>query len=465
MAQLSALLRFVILARLLGPEQLGLAATLILCAQFMDFVTDGGMDRFLIQHRQGNLRRVQALVHLVSIVRGIAIATALILLAGPLADFFQAPQLKGAFVWLALTPLIAGLAHYDYRRRQRARDFRPEAAVLMAGELVSVVATSVAAWATRDFTAVLYGLAARSAAVVIASHLTAERAYRVRFDRKFLGPLSSFGWPLMLNGVVLFVGGQGDRLVVGSQLGLAALGHYSAIMLLIYYPSTTLARFIQTVNLPVLASSRDEPARLRASMRAVGGLVTLLSVSMAIGFALLAPVFVPILFGSAFAQTPLVIALIGIVQVTRFARAWPTVVALANGRSDIVLVNNVIRVTVFPVAVVVANVFGGIVAVALTFAVGELLALAVAIVLTNRALGVPALANFASLLLIVGVFVGVAIAAWAVTAGWLAIAIAAACAGLLVLTVVLVRERSTIAIGFTAVVRLVRPPRARPSRI
>src|SRR3546814_5335760 len=66
-AQICALARYTILARLLGPEQLGLAAILILTAQFFDSVTDSGSDRFLVQDSAGSAPALLRLTHLVSL--------------------------------------------------------------------------------------------------------------------------------------------------------------------------------------------------------------------------------------------------------------------------------------------------------------------------------------------------------------------------------------------------------------
>ena len=55
-AMVCALLRYVLLARILGPEQLGLAAILILTGQFFDFISDVAADRFLILDKQGDLK-------------------------------------------------------------------------------------------------------------------------------------------------------------------------------------------------------------------------------------------------------------------------------------------------------------------------------------------------------------------------------------------------------------------------
>jgi O-antigen/teichoic acid export membrane protein len=86
-AQFCALARYTLLARLLGPEQLGIAVALILTAQFFESVTDSGSDRFLVQDRHGDEAEVQRLAHLVWLGRGILIASALVVLAASIFAF------------------------------------------------------------------------------------------------------------------------------------------------------------------------------------------------------------------------------------------------------------------------------------------------------------------------------------------------------------------------------------------
>ncbi|MBS0489219.1 MAG: oligosaccharide flippase family protein, partial [Proteobacteria bacterium] len=63
--------RYTIMARLLGPEQLGLAALLILTSSFFESVSDNGSDRFMIQDPDGDKPEVQKLVQLVFVGRGV----------------------------------------------------------------------------------------------------------------------------------------------------------------------------------------------------------------------------------------------------------------------------------------------------------------------------------------------------------------------------------------------------------
>ena len=60
--------------------------------------------------------------------------------------------------------------------------------------------------------------------MVLVTHLLATRPYRLGFLREHAGALSACGLPLALNGLALFLAGQGDRQLIGNQLGVTELG-------------------------------------------------------------------------------------------------------------------------------------------------------------------------------------------------------------------------------------------------
>lgn len=397
-AQLCALARYTLLARLLGPEQLGLAAILILAAQFLESVTDSGADRFLVQDRGGNDPALLRLTHLVSVGRGLLIALCLVVLARPIASLSGAPDIAMEIMILAIAPLIMGLVHWDYRRQQRESDFRGEGRIVVVAEVTSLIVTILAALAARDFTAILYGLVARSLMTVAMSHMVAQRPYRLGHAREYAPRLARFAWPLMLNGLLIFIGGQGDRIFISNQIGVAALGHYSAVILLILYPSSMLMRFMTTTFLPRLAArERDEAAWARA-YAALASQTMLIGLAMQFGFVLIAPVAVPLLFGAQFAVGWMTIALIAILQSARFIRMWPVTAAMGVGRSHVVMINNGVRLLAFPGAVAGLMLIGGMTGILAGFILAELLAFIVGLVMANRALGFGRLAGGVRLL-------------------------------------------------------------------
>jgi len=379
-AQAAALARYVILARMLGPAELGLAATLILTAQFFESLSDTGANRYVVQDVRGDAREVMGLVHLVLAGRGILLAAALALSAGLVADLYKAPILAPGLIALGLTQIILGFQNLDVRRVQRTGDFRPEAVMTLAAEVISAIVIGVAAWIVRDHTAVIYGLTARAIIMVIVSHLMAERRYGWAYGKADAAAFTRFASPLFLNGVLLFFGSQGDRILVGASLGPEGLGYYSAVILLIFYPAMALARFVASIHMPQVARTREDPVKFAREREQLGGRAVLLSTAMLLAFCVAGPVFAPLLYGKAFAQPLPMFAGLALLQAIRLARAWPTTLALGTGDSFTVLASNVVRVVALPLAMAAYAAWPSVYAIVGAFILGELLALATALI-------------------------------------------------------------------------------------
>ena len=380
-SQACALMRYVLLARLLGPEQLGLAAILILTASFFDLISDIGGDRFLIQDPQGDEPQAQSLVQLVLVCRGFLIAAALAIFAWPIAMFYKAPALGPALTIFGLSPLILGFTHLDLRRKQRHNDFRLEGYCSFISETASICATIAAAFIYREFTAVLWGVITRSIVFTLASHYFSDRPYRTFNSRQHTSRLFQFSFPLMVNGLILFLGGQGDRLLVGREIGFSGLGHYSAVILMIFYPSAVLQKYVHAIYLPMIAAVRSHQKQRSHIEKALGSQTLLLSTGMMVGFAIVAPTATTLLYGARFTPTALVVTLIGGLQACRYLAVWPTTIALAAGRSTIVLANNLVRLIAWPGAYVGYELIHGLDGIVTGFIFGELTALSVAILL------------------------------------------------------------------------------------
>ncbi len=384
-AQISALLRYVVLARLLGPTEFGIAATLILTAAFFESVSDTGADRFLIQDKDGDQPTMIGLVQCVQILRGVLIATGLALSAGLAAALFRQPELQVSLVALAAAPLIAAFAHLDLRRVQRHGDFRPESWSMLIAEPLALITTAIAAWIVKDHTAVIYGLVARSVAMVAVSHFTARRPYRLNWNLAHAKTFGTFAAPLALNGVLLFFGAQGDRVVVSSGLGVTVLGYYSAVLMLIYYPAAMAGRFLASLHLPELSRVKADPEKYDHMQRLLSTRALLVGAVMMLGYGALGPYLAPLIYGAGFAQPLQIFALLAALQCARFVRVWPTSISLSLGASSQILTTNFLRLLSLPVAVAAVATTQSIELVILTFVGGEFLALGAALVLLRRA--------------------------------------------------------------------------------
>ena len=382
-AQACALIRYVVLARILGPAELGWAVMIVLIGQFFDSVTDSGSDRFLIGDPQGNEPEAQRFVQLMALVRGLFISSTLLFLAVPIAQIMNAPSIVPGLHLLALAPLLSGLIHLDLRRVQRQHDFRIEGRATLLAEIVSLTVTAAAAFLTRSYLAIVFGLIARAIVLVLVSHAMAQRKFSIRPSRLFAKKLAVFGLPLMVNGLVLFFGSQGDRLIISNLLGAAELGRYSAVMLLIFYPIMVSQRYVAGLYLPQLV--RANPSRTQAAGE-LGGLVVVIASAAVVSFGVLAPFIVPILFGSRFRLDFEIVALIGVLNAARFMKVWPINVLLADGRSHGVLITNVVRLVAIPLTIAAIRWEHSLLAILMAFTIGELISMAVGIYLASKAL-------------------------------------------------------------------------------
>lgn len=393
-AQLSAFVRYVALSRILGPEQLGLAAILIITVQFFELVSEGGAASFVLQDPKGDEVEVQRLVQSVMLGRGVLTLIGLALVASPIAAFYAEAALAPALAAIGLAPLIASLACVDMRRMQRRGDFRIEARALAAAEIGSLVATVVAALATRDFSAVIYGALARAAIFAAVSYLGAERGFLIGWSRAHAGRFFAYSWPLVLNGVLLFVCAQGDRIIVSKEAGTAALGVYSAAILLVMAPVALVRRYMEAVHLPLIAGARATGTENAVAGR-YGGRIALLAAAVSLGFAVLAPIAVPVIYGPEFGQPAAVLGLVGVLVCARLLQSWPQVTSLANGFSGVAFAGNLVRLVSLPaVWASVAITGGGLYAVVLGFVIGETFAAAAGAVFNNRRLGLPMFTGF-----------------------------------------------------------------------
>lgn len=393
------LIRNVVLARLLGPAEMGVAAMLAITLRFLEMSTDYAADRMLIQAEDGDAPEIQSTAHGIELLRGILSGLLLAVTAGPVASLFGQPESTACFALLGLVPFIKGWIHLDFKRWQRVLSFGPTAVVELSASSVAVAACLFVARVYPDYRAVLAVSILQGLTTVLLSHAVARRPYRVALDRKLLRRFVKFGWPLAANGLLLFGVFQGDRLIVALSCTPRELGMFAIAFQLSFIPVLIVSRVFNSIFLPILARCSQDPLLFNtqfgcgltllsgAAVAFVGGLVTL-------GNPLLRS-----LYGPAFVVSQELLCWLALTQAFRLLRTMSSVGAVAAGDSQQPLIVNVFRTSGLLAAVLVG--FGGLGlgAIAAAGCAGELVALITAVlamkVRTNLALSVwkPALVS------------------------------------------------------------------------
>ncbi|MDZ7588215.1 MAG: oligosaccharide flippase family protein [Parasphingorhabdus sp.] len=379
-AQLLMLVRNFVVARLISPENFGIAAAMAATLSAIETTSSLGWDKFLIQDREGDSPRLIAALHAIMLIRGAILALAIYFAAEPLARLFDVPEAAGAFQILAIAPLIRGFSHLDMRWYERSFRFSPEQSLQLACAVAGlVVSVAIAKFVVADYHAMLWGIVAIASTYTVGSHILAERPYQAIFHREYLIRMVHFGWPLLLSSVIVFAGMQGDRLLVGAQLGVTELALYAAAAMIISAPTVLMLKVAGSVSLPALADRGQGTAGMAGKVKKLGTLYAAIALGIYIPALLLGDFALALTFGQKYISDVPILKIMVIANFLIFMRGRATSVALALGDTRNLLISSSIRISGIALAVLSLHFGFGVLGVASSIAFGEFLATIAAI--------------------------------------------------------------------------------------
>ena len=388
-AALLSLLRNVLIARLIGVEDFGIASTLAIAMSAVEATSYIALDRLLVQARDGEASAFMSTAHAILALRGVLGAGVLFLAAGPIAWLFGVPEVAWAYQALALTPLLRGFAHLDIHRRQRQMHFLPFVTVEATAQLVATAAALPLALAFGDYRVMLFCLLIQQLVFMAASHAVSTRPYRWAWDGAIVRRSIAFGWPVLLNSVLMLGMFYGDRVIVGSLLGMTELGWFSAALMLTMIPVQIVSGTLSGWFLPQLSRVQDDEVKFVRLYLVTTQACLLTGLLLAVGFALLGPGLFLMLYGAQYEAGLSVLVLMALMQGVRLARAGPSIVATSMARTTNPLLANVARVSMLPVAWVFVYTGAGVTSVVAVGIIAEVFALAVSLYLLRQKLGLP----------------------------------------------------------------------------
>jgi O-antigen/teichoic acid export membrane protein len=375
-AQAMSLVRNAMLGHILAKGDFGIAAILTLLLQLLDNLTDLGVDRLIVQAKDGDEPRFVATNHTALVIRGVLIATILFVTSGAIADFFAVPQAAAAVAAIALVPLLKGLQHLDARRAQRHLKNRPFLSIEVAPQLVALALTWPVVSYVPDFQAVVWLSLAQGVTALVVSHAVAERRYALAFDLPILKRLIDFGWPIWLSAFPLVAVYHGDRIVIGRLLGIEDLAGYSAAFMVAMVPGLIASKVGQSLMLPIFAAARGNAAQLKRQFAALTE-ATAIAAALYLATAVLAGGdLLRIAFGPNFAGLGGVMAWLAAMWAVRMLQAVPGMLLLAAGETRPFLIAGLIRATALIPATIAAYMGFGLEAVAAMGLLGEVASLA-----------------------------------------------------------------------------------------
>jgi O-antigen/teichoic acid export membrane protein len=323
---------FAVLARKLGPAEFGVFALAVAFAEFGKILPTAGLVNALSRARQVSAEMADT-VFWATLGLSCLVAVMTALVARPVAAAVGAPAVAPLLTALAmiLPVTAAGATHITLKLRNFGHKSMASRSVV-SGVLggAAALTAAYAGWGA-------WSLVVQRAVTEVAGTAMAWQAYRWvpgrRYSAGILRDLAGFSASMTVTSFLFIALVRVQDLIIGRLIGTAAVGVYRTAWRTVDLISVGVILPFSQVSLPALTRLQDDLPAFRKAYLRILAVSSALAFPAIIGFAVLAPYAIPLIFGEQWTESAEIAQVLGFMAVpftlNRFA--GPTLATL--GRS------------------------------------------------------------------------------------------------------------------------------------
>ncbi len=294
-AQGVSLLVSIILARLLTPDIYGTIALVTVFTAILQVFVDGGMASALIQKKDADDLDFSTTFYFNMAI--CAILYVGICIAAPfIAEFYNEPELTAVIRVLGLTIVISGLKNVQQAYVSRHMLFRKFFFATLGGTLGAAVIGISMAYAGLGVWALVAQQLFNQTADTIILYISVKWRPKKLFSWKRLKRLFSFGWKMLVSGLLESLYNNVRQLIIGKMYSSEDLAFYNQGNKLPFLIACNINTSIDSVLLPAMSNEQDNKERVRAMTRRSINTSIYIMAPLMMGLCFVAPEFVRLVF-------------------------------------------------------------------------------------------------------------------------------------------------------------------------
>jgi len=219
-------LKFLLAARLLGPEQIGLVGVALFSLAIVESLSDTGLSQAIVQKAVIINSTEAGAVWTLLLCRGLALSALLLLAAIPISSFFEIHGAAPLIAVAAVIPLLRNSINPGYFLVQRACNFRDISIYESASALIDFSVTMLLLHLNFGAISLLLGNIANESLKLLISWLWFRTSLRPNFNWKGIHSLISFGKWIWSSSLLTLVLNQLDKVLIAKFLGPTEFGLY-----------------------------------------------------------------------------------------------------------------------------------------------------------------------------------------------------------------------------------------------
>jgi PST family polysaccharide transporter len=356
MAQLAGWAATIVTVRFLTPADYGIVGLATIYLSFVAVISEFGLASAIVNLPSLSRAHVAQLNSL-SLGLGLAAYAITAALSYLLSLLFRTPELTGVLLSLGFLSVLSGLQTVPTAILQRDMAFRRLTGIEATQALGQGVFTALLAVAGLRYWALVLGaLMAHAVGTALLRHARPIGYEKPRIRE--LGGALTFGRDVLLGRIGWLAYTNADQLIVGRRLGTGALGAYSLALTLSSMPMEKISGLLGRVLPSYLAAVRDDEAAARRYLLLSLEGLSLVTLPLAIGLAVVAGDFVYVVLGERWAPAIFPLQILCVVGAIRSVTVPIAPFLTSRGRADLIRSNSLVAASLLIVAFFIGTWYG-----------------------------------------------------------------------------------------------------------
>lgn len=367
--QLFNFLIFIILARLLSPNDFGLVGIVAIFSGFLALFNELGLGAAIIQKADISERHLSSIFWL-NLLLGLILFALTVSISSYVAVFYQTPIIESIIKISAIGFLLGPIGTIQSSLLTKWLEFKKLAIITVATQVITGLASvAMAVSGLGVWSLVLAGLIASGPQIVLLWYFCKWRP-RFSFDLHACKEVMGFGLATTGTRLVNYCAHNIDYFLVSKFLGASSLGIYTFAFQITTWPLRKISSNITQVTFPIFSTIQDNNERIATGYLKIVRYISVITFPLLMGMIVIAPEFVLVLYGDRWAPAIVPLQIMCLAGLIKSIITCVGSVFMAKGRPDMELKLNIILFLIMAATISIGLNYGLVgVAVAVTVSV------------------------------------------------------------------------------------------------
>ncbi|SEM81185.1 polysaccharide transporter, PST family/lipopolysaccharide exporter [bacterium A37T11] len=361
-------LQLIILTRLFAPEVFGIMGLVLIVSKFSDIFLDMGISNAIIQRKDIDVKDLSSLFYL-NLITGFILAGIIFGGSGLIGTLLKEPKLTNYLEWISIIYFITPFGQQYRAIFQKRMEFNIIERINIIAIVISVPLTIYLAYNGYNVYSLIYGQIANAFIRTLLLIYEGRKVYTVMWYYKYsrVKRFLAFGIYQAGESILNYINTNIDGISIGRFVGPAALGYYNAAFNIIIIPSMRINPILTKVFFPAFSHIQDQDEKLKSVFFKLLNVLNFINMPIFVGLFILAKPFVLTVFGEKWLFSATILQILcGVGLLRSFGNPVGSLV-YAKGKAKRIFTFNLYKIVIQVPAIVIGAYLGGVLGVAYTF--------------------------------------------------------------------------------------------------